>query len=155
MVDQTQLQLELFKWFLTVATGVIAGVLTHWFSRARQDKDLRAKASEKQTDIAISLLASFMSMYEDIAKVLGILFSHPTELSDVEENSVRKIGDWFDFVAALYLNDTADRNLLRKMGFVDQISRFYNLVTQSSVFADAVVGWTHMKTLVTSATTHD
>jgi len=135
------LSLELYKWLGALAAGAIAGFLTHWFSRRRQ-----------RTDVALKVVDSFMAMYSEIGAAMGILHQQHANLDASQENTVRKAGDWFELVAALYESNVVDRHFLEQVGLPDQMKRFRDLARSAQAqkptfLADALGDWNHLAAL--------
>jgi len=125
--------------------AVGGGVIGAWMT-------IRAERKRSQTEIALTFLEQFISQYEDLAAVKGLL-ADVASLQDVAEvNKVRKFGDWCEIVSATVLIKAADSTLLEKVGIPDQMKQFYRGVVDASKqvkeLESALPGWPNLKQYV-------
>jgi hypothetical protein len=128
---------ELIKALIAFVFGtVIGGMISHWFSLQRQ-----------RTDFTVKLMDAFFAQYGSIAEVKGLLYITGRVFTPAEENTVRKVGDWFELVALMCTNGVAQLNLIRAFGLVKELETFSRLVSQHPQFEEAVKAWDHMQAL--------
>src|SRR5258708_15017467 len=83
------------------AVGV--GVIGEWITA-------RAERKRSQTSVALTFLEQFISQYDDLAAVEGLLADVPSlQGAPTEVNKVRKFGDWCEIVSAAVLIEAADQ----------------------------------------------
>ena len=113
---------DLIKTILTFMTGGLAGAALTWFTtRARH-----------RVDNAIKVIDYFFSSYNQIANVKAILLAtKSSNPNDIDENLVRKFGDWFNLVAILYENKSIERGFVKNAGLADEIIAFKYLALQA------------------------
>jgi hypothetical protein len=125
--------------------AVGGGVIGAWMT-------IRAERKRSQTEIALTFLEQFISQYDDLAAVKGLL-ADVASLRDVAEvNKVRKFGDWCEIVSATVLSKAADRTLLEKVGIPQEMKEFYRDVKNASTHVEelksALPGWPNLERYV-------
>jgi hypothetical protein len=121
--------------------AVGGGVIGAWMT-------IRAERRRSQTEIALTFMEQFMTQYDELARVKGLL-ADATELRDPADiNRVRKFGDWCEIVAATVLSHAADAQLLKKVGIPDEMKAFYDGVVEASEqvpeLRTALPGWRNL-----------
>jgi hypothetical protein len=116
---------------------------------------IRAERKRSQTEIALKFMEQFISQYDELAAVKGLLADAASIETPAEINKVRKFGDWCEIVSAIVLSDAADRELLKKVGIPDEMKAFYTSVTAASTqvkaLETALPGWTNLAQYVQQA----
>ncbi len=121
-----------------VAGGVISAVMT-----------IRSERKRSKTEIALHFVEQFMSQYDDLALVKGILI-RPSSLSDPDNmNKVRKFGDWCEIVAATCLLGEANGALLTRIGIPAEMRSFYKAAEGCKELGDTEGGWKNLYKFVT------
>lgn len=103
----------------------------------------------KRTEVALDILEKFMSQYEALATVLGLLDA-PQSLADPENmNRVRKMGDWYEIVAAVCLENRAELPLLRRLTIPTLMNQFLvrarTAAPSNPNLRTAVDSWTNLR----------
>jgi len=130
-----------------LAGGVISAVMT-----------IRSERKRSQTEISLRFLEQFMSQYDDLAVVKGLLDDREALSNPENLNKVRKFGDWCEMVAAASLVKVADRVLLEKVGIPKEIKEFYRAAVSTGagvpLLDSAVVSWINLKQYVNEVANH-
>jgi hypothetical protein len=107
-------------------SGGLAGAVVNAFVTRRWQK----------TQVALSIIERFFSSYDDIARAKSIL-RDPTSTKAVDnQNTVRKVGDWFELVSSLWKHSSLNRDLIKEVAIPKEIDLFRDLVTNSKSFTD-------------------
>src|SRR5208337_438543 len=103
----------------------------------------------KRTEVALEIIEQFMSQYDELGVVLGLLDA-PQSLQDpLSMNKVRKFGDWCEIVSAVCLEKAANKALLGRIGvsaaMKDFLRRAQKAAPQNSKVDSAVKSWTNLQ----------
>jgi hypothetical protein len=114
--------MDLVQALVSLVTGGLAGAAVNAFITSRKQK----------LDITLSVIKDFFGMYEDIGQVKGIFAE--SDIKRVLDNVhnllvLRRIGDWFHYVASLIKEDAVDVSLLDKVGVIKEIKNFHDSVS--------------------------
>lgn len=108
----------------------------------------------RRVEIAIDLIKTCISMKIEFATVNGLLRTNPT-LDAVEQNQVRKVGDWLDLAANLWDQHHAHRSLLQDSVVFTEMANFRNFVNaykaRADELADAGRWWPNLYKLTLGA----
>lgn len=128
---------------VSLVSGGLAGAAVNAFVTTRKQK----------LDVTLSVVKDFFDVYEDIGKVKG-LFALPdvkAGLDDLNNRQlVRRVGDWFHYVASLAKEGTVDKTLLGKVGVVKETEAFSETVQAAKgkcpdYLGDAWSWWPNLK----------
>ena len=123
--------------------GGLAGAAVNAFVTARKQK----------LDVTLSIVKDFFALYEDIGRVKGIFSLQNVRASLDDLNNrllVRRVGDWFHYVASLSDEGSADIALLGKVGVVKETDAFREAVLTAKrecpdYLGDAWSWWPNLK----------
>jgi hypothetical protein len=124
---------EATKGLVAFISGGLAGsVMTQYFTSQRH-----------KTDITLKLMDGFFSQYQALAETKYLLQSNRPLTAD-ELNHVRKIGDWLELAALLYLRRSTDNNLIKSFGMPDEMKAFFRLAQTNVQLQDVIKLWTNL-----------
>jgi hypothetical protein len=102
---------------VSLISGGLAGAAVNAFITARKQR----------LEISLKIIEEFFSFYDDIGKVKGT-FTEPQIANVLDDpanlNRLRRIGDWFHYVASLYKENTVEKKLLAKVGVIKELNNF-------------------------------
>src|ERR1019366_6840682 len=88
----------------------------------------------QRLDVTLSVIKEFFTFYEDIGTVKGIFTVSDLKatLDDAANLSLlRRIGDWYHFVASLSEARLVDDSLLRKVGVTKETGNFRDAINSA------------------------
>ena len=109
---------------ISLVSGGLAGAAVNAFIIARKQK----------LDVTLSIIKDFFVSYEDIGRVKGLFAAQDLKVTlddPINRHLVRRVGDWFHYVASLVQEGTADANLLGKVGVVKEADAFREAVASA------------------------
>jgi len=128
---------------VSLVGGGLAGAAVNAFVTTRKQR----------IDVTLSIVKDFFGFYEDIGKVKGI-FASPDIKATLDDHYnrqlVRRVGDWFHYVANLVNEGTAEQSLLAKVGVAKQTEAFSEAVRNAMIkcpdyLGDAWSWWPSLK----------
>jgi hypothetical protein len=91
----------------------------------------------------MKLMDGLFDHYEEIGRAKFLLINERTPTVD-QMNQIRRVGDWLEFSALLYLQGSVDTDLMKKFGLPDEMRSFYNSAQAHAKFQDAVKLWKNL-----------
>ena len=99
-----------------ISGGLAGAVLTLWFNTRKQ-----------RLDVTLTVIKDYFAFYDDLGMVKGIFAAKDPcgALDDPNNlNRLRRIGDWFHYVASLLQEKVVDPKLLDRVAIIDELDRF-------------------------------
>ncbi|NNG23192.1 hypothetical protein [Telluria aromaticivorans] len=109
---------DLPGFLVSLVTGGVAGAAVNAFVTSRKQK----------MEVTLSVAKDFFSLYGEIGLALGALQMQPDELTPQQLSNIRKIGDYFHYVANLKANNYINP-VLDNIGIMNSIQRFSQNLT--------------------------
>jgi hypothetical protein len=127
---------------VSLVTGGLAGAAVNAFITSRRQR----------LDITLSVIKDFFALYSDIGVVKGIFMAQDldqTLRNPLNLNPLRRIGDWYNYVASLGKEGQVDVSLLSKVGVAKEMESFRDAITsakaRSPALDDVWAWWQNLK----------
>ncbi len=101
--------------------------------------------SQRREQVALEAMKHFLAVYSDLAEAKYFLGDANRLENPLNQNKVRKVGDWMNLIAFLNSRNLVNKDMLGRCGVQKEMNAFHTLInnsmSNSNVFSDAWNLW--------------